>query len=136
MEPAILDIRDVSYKIGEKLILDSVSWRVQKGEHWAVLGPNGAGKTSLLRIACGYIWANAGGQIYRQGRALVNLRELRESIGWVTISLIDQIPPGEVVIRTVVSGRFAQIGLREFTGQKPSLKTSVLCRANWGHFCG
>ncbi|MHC4169323.1 MAG: ATP-binding cassette domain-containing protein, partial [Planctomycetota bacterium] len=100
MEPAILDIRDVSYKIGEKLILDRVSWQLNKGEHWAVLGPNGAGKTSLLRIACGYIWANAGGQVYRQGR--------------------DYIPPGEVVTRTVVSGRFAQIGLREFAGRKPS----------------
>jgi iron complex transport system ATP-binding protein len=50
----------------------------------------------------------------------VNLGELRESIGWVTISLTDHIPPGEVVTRTVVSGRFAQIGLREFAGRKPS----------------
>ena len=118
MEPAILDIRDVGYRIGDKLILDRVSWRLRKGEHWAVLGPNGAGKTTLLRVACGYIWANAGGRIYRQGRALVNLRQLRESIGWVTISLIDQIPPGEAAVRTVVSGKFAQIGLREFAGQK------------------
>lgn len=119
MEPAILDIRDVSYRIGGKLILNKVSWRLEEGQHWVVLGPNGAGKTSLLKIACGYIWANAGGRIYRKGRALVNLRELRESIGWVTISLTDQIPPGEVVARTVVSGKFAQIGLREFTGQQP-----------------
>jgi len=118
MEPAILDIRDVSYRIGDKLILDRVSWRLRKAEHWAVLGPNGAGKTTLLRIACGYIWANAGGRIYRQGRSLVNLIELRESIGWVTISLIDQIPPGETAVRTVVSGKFAQIGLREFAGHK------------------
>lgn len=118
MEPAILDIRDVSYKIGGKLILYRVSWRLQKGEHWALLGPNGAGKTTLLKIACGYIWANAGGQIYRQGRILINLRELRESIGWVTITLTDQIPPGEPAVRTVVSGKFAQIGLRKFTGRE------------------
>ncbi|UCE47012.1 MAG: ATP-binding cassette domain-containing protein [Phycisphaerales bacterium] len=118
MEPAILDIRDVSYKIGERFILDKISWRLQKGEHWAVLGPNGAGKTTLLKIACGYIWANAGGQIYRQGRTLVNLIELRKSIGWVTISLTDQIPPGEAAVRTVVSGKFAQIGLREFADQE------------------
>ena len=118
MEPAILDIRDVSYRIGGKLILDRVCWRVQKGEHWAVLGPNGAGKTTLLKIACGYIWPNAGGRIYRQGRALVNLRELRESIGWVTFSLADQIPHGEAVTRTVVSGKFAQIGLCEFAGRE------------------
>ena len=118
MEPAILDIRDVSYRIGDRLILDRIRWRLQKGEHWAVLGPNGAGKTTLLKIACGYIWANAGGEIYRNGRALVNLRELRESIGWVTISLTRQIPPGEAVIRTVVSGKFAQVGLREYAGQE------------------
>ncbi len=119
MEPAIIDICDVSYRIGGRLILDSISWRLQRGEHWAVLGPNGAGKTTLLKIACGYIWANSGGRIYRQGRALVNLRELRESIGWVTISLIDRIPPGEAAVRTVVSGKFAQIGLHEFAGRQP-----------------
>ena len=51
MEPAILDIRDVSYRVGGKLILDRVSWKLLKGEHWTVLGPNGAGKTSLLKIA-------------------------------------------------------------------------------------
>jgi iron complex transport system ATP-binding protein len=119
MEPAILDIREASYRIGGKLILDRITWQLRKGQHWAVLGPNGAGKTTLLKTACGYIWANAGGQIYRNGRALVNLRELRESIGWVTISLTDQIPPHEAVARTVVSGKFAQVGLREFAGQQP-----------------
>ncbi|MEA3226134.1 MAG: ATP-binding cassette domain-containing protein [Planctomycetota bacterium] len=128
MEPAILDIRDVSYRIGDRLILDRISWRLRAGEHWVVLGPNGAGKTSLLKIACGYIWANAGGEIYRKGCALVNLRELRESIGWVTISLIDQIPPREIVARTVVSGKFAQLGLREFADQKPDEANFALAR--------
>lgn len=117
MEPPILDICDVCYKIKNRLILNHVSWQIRKGEHWAVLGPNGAGKTTLLKIACGYIWANAGGTVYRNGQTLVDLRELRKSIGWVTISLAGQIPPGEIVIRTVVSGKFAQIGLYEYAGQ-------------------
>lgn len=128
MEPAILDIRDVSYRIGDRLILDRIRWRLQKGEHWAVMGPNGAGKTTLLKIACGYIWANAGGEIYRNGQVLVNLRELRESIGWVTISLTRQIPPDEAVIRTVVSGKFAQVGLCEFAGQELHEADFVLAR--------
>ena len=119
MEPPILDIRDVCYKINNKLILNQISWQINKGEHWAVLGPNGAGKTTLLKIACGYIWANAGGAVYRNGQALVNLRELRKSIGWVTISLATQIPFGENVTRTVVSGKFAQLGLCEYAGQEP-----------------
>lgn len=118
MEPPILDICDVCYKINNKLILNHISWQIRKGEHWAVLGPNGAGKTTLLKMACGYIWANAGGKVYRNGQSLVDLRELRKSIGWVTISLVSQVPPDEIVIRTVVSGKFAQIGLYEYTGQK------------------
>ena len=118
MEPPILDICDVCYKINNKLILNHVSWQVRKAEHWAILGPNGAGKTTLLKMACGYIWANAGGTVYRNGQALVDLRELRKSIGWVTISLASQIPPDEIVIRTVVSGKFAQVGLHEYAGQR------------------
>lgn len=119
MEPPILDIRDVGYKINNRMILDRVSWPIRKGEHWAVLGPNGAGKTTLLKIACGYLWANAGGAVYRNGQALVDLRELRKSIGWVTLSLTAQIPPGENVTRTVVSGKFAQLGLCKYAGQEP-----------------
>lgn len=117
-EPPILDLRRVSYKIGGKLILNRISWQLCKGEHWAILGPNGAGKTTLLKIACGYLWPNGGGTIYRNGQALVDLRDLRESIGWVTASLAADIPPAETAVRTVVSGKFAQLGLRDYAGHK------------------
>ena len=54
--------------------------------------------------------------MYRRGKSLANLPELRKSIGWVTSILTAQIPKHEKVIRTVVSGRFAQIGLLEQFG--------------------
>lgn len=111
-----LELRGVSYLANGKKILDSINWTVQPGEHWAILGPNGSGKTTLLRIASGYLWPNAGGEVRRKGKTLLNLRELRKSIGWVTSSLTAEIPGGEQVIRTVVSGRFAQIGLFEQFG--------------------
>jgi len=113
--PAI-ELRDVTYVGGGKKIVRSINWTVQPGEHWAILGPNGSGKTTLLKLACGYLWPNAGGEIYRRGKTLVNLRELRKSIGWVTSSLAAEIPAWERVIRTVVSGKFAQIGLLEGFG--------------------
>jgi iron complex transport system ATP-binding protein len=115
-----LDIRNVGYSIDGKKILDSVSWTVEPGEHWAILGPNGSGKTTLLRIACGFLWPNAGGDLYRKGRALVNLPKLRKSIGWVSAALAAQIPPREPVLRTVVSGKFAQVGLFEWPWDAPS----------------
>jgi iron complex transport system ATP-binding protein len=112
-----LELRNVSYVgDGGKKIVHSINWKVQPGEHWAILGPNGSGKTTLLKLACGYLWPNAGGEIYRRSKTLVNLRELRKSIGWVTSTLAAEIPARERVIRTVVSGKFAQIGLLEGFG--------------------
>jgi iron complex transport system ATP-binding protein len=105
-----LELRDVSYVAGGKTILHSINWTVEPGEHWAILGPNGSGKTTLLKIACGYLWPNAGGVVFRQGKELSYLPELRKSIGWVTAALPSEIPARERAFNTVVSGKFAQIG--------------------------
>ena len=107
---AALELRNVSYLADGRRILDSIDWRVHAGEHWAILGPNGSGKTTLLKIASGYLWPNGGGEVYRKGKTLTHLPELRKSIGWVTASLASEIPVQEVVLHTVVSGKFAQIG--------------------------
>jgi iron complex transport system ATP-binding protein len=113
-----LELRNVSYVGNGKTILRSVNWTVQQGDHWALLGPNGSGKTTLLKIACGYLWPNAGGEVYRKGNVLINLPQLRKSMGWVTATLPAQIPLYEKVIRTVISGKFAQIGyLEKFGGE-------------------
>lgn len=117
--PAV-ELCNVSYVADGRKILSSINWSVQKGEHWAILGPNGSGKTTLLKIACGYLWPNAGGEVYRLGKVLTNLPELRKSIGWVTSMLAAQIPAREKVIRTVVSGKFAQIGYVEGFGGEAS----------------
>lgn len=111
MPNVALEIRNVSHEAGGNRLLDDVSWRVRRGEHWAVLGPNGAGKTTLLKIATGYLWPNAGGEVLRDGEGATDLREMRRRIGWVSTSLNGQIPPKEPVLDTVVSGRFAQTGL-------------------------
>src|SRR5205809_413426 len=110
------ELRSVSYVAAGRKILHSINWTVEQGEHWAILGPNGSGKTTLLRLACGYLWPNAGGEVYRKGKILIHLPELRKSIGWVTSTLPAEIPSRERVLRTVVSGKFAQIGYVEGFG--------------------
>jgi iron complex transport system ATP-binding protein len=118
--PPIVEISNLTHITGGKSILSDVSWQVRSGEHWALLGPNGAGKTTLLKIICGYLWPNGGGRVLRDGEQHVNLPQLRRQIGWVTSQLTTQIPSEELAGDTVLSGRFAQIGLRRFPGFEPS----------------
>ena len=115
----LMALSGVSYEINGYRILDSIDWRIRSHEHWVLLGRNGAGKTTLLQIACGYLWPNAGGQVLRGGRVLTDLRQLRRSIGWVTSTLEAQIPRDEVAVDTVVSGRYAGIGLKRLGGERP-----------------
>ena len=114
----LLEFREVSFAAAGCKILDRVSWTLRNDEHWALLGPNGSGKTTLLRLATGFLWPNAGGSIWRCGRACTDLRILRQSIGWVASHLTKMVPPHERAIDTVLSGRFAQWGLRPATRQR------------------
>jgi iron complex transport system ATP-binding protein len=44
MQKPVIDIRDVSYTIDGRLILDKIDWQINKGQHWVVLGPNAPAK--------------------------------------------------------------------------------------------
>jgi iron complex transport system ATP-binding protein len=100
-------------------ILADINWRLESGQHWAVLGPNGSGKTTLLRIVCGYLWPTSG-RVLRLGQELVDLSELRRSIGWISSGMIADIPPTDTGLETVVTGRLAQIGLKRFPISGPT----------------
>jgi iron complex transport system ATP-binding protein len=55
-----LAVSDLTVQRGGTLILDQVSWKVARGEHWVILGANGAGKTSLLSALTGYLTPTSG----------------------------------------------------------------------------
>jgi ABC-2 type transport system ATP-binding protein len=50
---AVLSVRDVSKRYGEREALRAIGFDIAAGEMVAVLGPNGAGKTTLLSILAG-----------------------------------------------------------------------------------
>jgi tungstate transport system ATP-binding protein len=47
---SFVEIEHVTRRVRDKVILQDVSLRVEKGDTMAVMGPSGAGKSSLLRI--------------------------------------------------------------------------------------
>ena len=106
----VLEVAHLRVERGPGVILHDVSWRVDRGQHWAILGPNGSGKTSLLRALTAYLTPTRGtidllGR--RFGRA--DWRELRKHVGLVTAAVHSLIPPGEPALETVLSGKAAQL---------------------------
>jgi ABC-2 type transport system ATP-binding protein len=47
---AMIDVRNLKKRYGDKQAVDGVSFTVKKGEIFGILGPNGAGKTTTLEM--------------------------------------------------------------------------------------
>ncbi|MGG1517213.1 ABC transporter ATP-binding protein [Paenibacillus oryzisoli] len=108
----IIDVKDVTWLREQQPILKGVSWQVQPGEHWCIVGLNGSGKTTLLNMINGYVWPTSGEiSVLGQKFGEFDLRELRKSIGWVSSSLQQRLHGSETALNTVLSGKFATIGL-------------------------
>jgi ABC-2 type transport system ATP-binding protein len=56
----IVQIRQLTKRIGGKTIVDNLSFDVPPGEVFGFLGPNGAGKTTTIRMIMGLISMSAG----------------------------------------------------------------------------
>src|SRR5690349_17395829 len=117
--PELIACEDVGYRQQGIDILANIDWHMESGQHWAVLGPNGSGKTTLLKLVCGYLWPTSG-RVLRLGQELIDLGELRRSIGWISSGMIADIPATDTGLETVVTGRLAQIGLKHFPEYGPS----------------
>jgi ATP-binding cassette subfamily F protein uup len=50
---SVYDVEDVTLKLGDRTLLDHVTWRLGPGDRVAVVGINGSGKTTLLRLLLG-----------------------------------------------------------------------------------
>ena len=56
----VVDLTDVSVRLGGKTVLDDVSWIIGPGDRFGIVGENGAGKTTLLRVIEGTLAPSAG----------------------------------------------------------------------------
>ncbi len=108
--PPILEVSQLSIQRGDTRILDELSWKVERGEHWVILGSNGSGKTSLLSALTGYLSPTRGevavlGQRFGES----DWRELRKQVGIVSSSVRQMMADAEPALLTVVSGKYAMI---------------------------
>jgi ABC transport system ATP-binding/permease protein len=77
---SVYDVEGVTLKVGERVLLDDVTWRLGPGDRVALVGVNGAGKTTLLRLLLGEQKPDAGrvrvGQTVRAGYLSQDVAEL------------------------------------------------------------
>lgn len=84
MSELALRVKNLSFAIDGKTILDGVSFTVAQGEYFAIIGPNGAGKSTLLKCI-NRIWQGATGEIELTGVPLAGYsqRELAKMTAYV-----------------------------------------------------
>lgn len=114
MQP-MLEVSGLRIQRGQTTILDNISWRVERGQHWVILGANGSGKTSLLSGLTGYLMPTAGNiSVLGERYGKSDWRELRKKIGLVSSSIRQMMHDDEPALETVISGKYAMI---EFWGK-------------------
>ncbi|HCW66193.1 MAG TPA: glycosyl transferase family 1, partial [Thalassospira lucentensis] len=64
----MLQITDLTYRIGGRVILDQVSMTIADGHKVGLIGRNGAGKSTLLKLISGEL-ATDGGDVRLSKRA-------------------------------------------------------------------
>ena len=62
----VLELKNVSKKLGGKKVIDNLSFTVEAGEVFGFLGPNGAGKTTTIKMIVGLLSVDQG-EIYIDG---------------------------------------------------------------------
>jgi ATP-binding cassette, subfamily B, multidrug efflux pump len=81
--PAHVEVKDLSFRIGDRAILDRVSFELVPGSITAIVGRTGSGKSTLVEALCRLVQVPPGA-IFLDGRDVttIPLTSLRAQIGY------------------------------------------------------
>lgn len=80
---SFIEIKNLTKRFNDKLVLDSVSMEVNKGEIFGLLGPNGAGKSTLINTMVGLLKMDKGEIVVGGSSVAKESLKVREKIGLV-----------------------------------------------------
>lgn len=92
-----VEIKNVSFKYGKNIVLDDVTFSIQKGSYTAILGQNGSGKSTIAKLIMSLLEPQKG-DIFIQEKKLTydNMYDLRDKIG-----IVFQNPDNQFIGATV-----------------------------------
>ena len=84
----MIEVRNLTKKYGDKLAVNNISFKVEKGEILGFLGPNGAGKSTTMNMLTGYISSTSGAVLIDGTDILEDPKKAKANIGY-----LPEIPP-------------------------------------------
>ena len=145
---ALVELRDVRFGYGERVILDGITLTVPRGKVTALMGASGGGKTTVLRLIGGQYRAQAG-QVLFDGQEVgamqaSDLYAVRRRMGmlfqfgalFTDLSVFDNVAfplrehteLSESMIRDIVLMKLQAVGLRGARNLMPSEVSGGMAR--------
>ena len=136
----LVELRDLTFGYGDRIILESLSLQVPKGKVTALMGVSGGGKTTVLRLIGGQYRAHQGKVLF-DGQDVTQMRQpalyaARRRMGmlfqfgalFTDMSVFDNVafplrehtPLSEELIRDIVLMKLDAVGLRGARDLMPS----------------
>lgn len=78
----IIDLKDITVKYGDNVILDKLNLSINKKEFITLLGPSGCGKTTTLRCIAGFVEPN-GGDIVFEGNVINDITPHKRKVNTI-----------------------------------------------------
>jgi len=144
----LVEIDDLSFGYGDRLILDGLNMRFAHGQLVAVMGGSGSGKTTILRLIGGQLRPNSGslkvageevakldtralyllrrkmGMLFQQGALFTDLTAFEN----VAFPLREHTDLPEELVRDLVLMKLETVGLRNAAHLKPAEVSGGMAR--------
>ena len=148
MNQNLIEVKNLTFKRGTRVIYDNLNLQVQKGKITAIMGPSGIGKTTLLKLIGGQLMPERG-EILFDGQDICSLSnrelyEVRKRMGmlfqsgalFTDISTFDNVAFSirehtrlpESLIRQIVLMKLEAVGLRGAAELMPSELSGGMAR--------
>ena len=79
----MIEVRNLTKCYGDKLAVDHINFKVEKGEILGFLGPNGAGKSTTMNMLTGYISSTSGDVLIDGVDILEDPKKAKANIGYL-----------------------------------------------------
>jgi len=148
MNQNLIEVKNLTFKRGDRVIYDNLNLQVKKGKITAIMGPSGIGKTTLLKLIGGQLIPEQG-EILFDGQDICRLSnselyEVRKRMGmlfqsgalFTDISTFDNVAfpirehthLPESLIRQIVLMKLEAVGLRGAAALMPSELSGGMAR--------